>query len=109
MREALSTRLSFASAKPSLFAGHLLARSAYPLAVPPHPGCPGCLGGLGCPPSNGIPCGRPVHWKAAFLAGDQHPTKLPLITSKNYGIILSKDLEKLYAHYQTCIRIAQLP
>ena len=61
------------------------------------------------PLKNGIPCGRPVHWKAAFLAGDQHPTKLPLITSKNYEIILSKDLEKLYAHYQTCIGIAQLP
>ena len=25
---------------------------------------------------------------------------MPLIPSKNYAIILSKDLEKLYAHYQ---------
>ncbi len=68
-REALSTRLSFASAKRSLLAGHSPARSAYPLADPAHPGCPGCLGGLGCPPSNGIPCGRPVHWQAALLTG----------------------------------------
>ena len=35
--------------------------------------------------------------------------KTPLISSKNYEIILSKDLEKLYARYQTCIGIAQLP
>ena len=48
-----------------------------------------------------------IRWRGAF--GEWMPKehqKTPLISSKNYGIILSKDLEKLYAHYQTCIRIA---
>jgi hypothetical protein len=48
---------------------------ALPTRQPLILGCPGCLGCPGRPPSNGIPCGRPVYlWaarllKVALLAG----------------------------------------
>ena len=49
-------------------------------------------------------CLRSNQWQITF----GHERK-PLISSKDYGIILSKNLEKLYAHNKTCIGIAQLP
>ena len=65
-QDTQDTQEEVASAKRGLLAGHLQARSGSLLAALPHPGCLGGLGGLGCPQSNGIPCGRPSHWKVAF-------------------------------------------
>ena len=75
----------------------------------------GVLSVLVCPLENGIPFGRPAdfQWQSLAVARERDPPALasnplaqklaPLTTSKNYEIILSKDLEKLYAYYQACI------
>ena len=82
-RTPKATRNEWSERSGCPLACHLPVRSAYPFAALPHHGCPGCLGCPDCPPSNEIPCGRPVYWKAAIPVTDS------LMFVKNAKIRLS--------------------
>ena len=72
---------------------------------PPTLGCPGCLGCPGRPPSNGIPCGRPAHWKRhpPRAAPAHHPSTIHPLASAG-GCVAVWRIEANYLTVATTVR-----